>query len=212
MHEIITVVVIPVALMGVIIAVFYTFFGRTSTTRDDPEGLRSFATFHAPKDLRTTTGDSAAGDGTTRDNKPLALDDADQEEIAEALLDALTRELARRAIPLGLPERESYGYTAETRCGATTFALRLGWIGSEGDDNASKADGDAPIVAPLGWLLSVDPTRRRLADSSDLRQVLGELHSSLKALSAQNLRWHRRQDWLAGRVSGNAQPLDRSLT
>ena len=210
MHEIITVVVIPVALMGVIIAVFYTFFGRTSTTRDDPAGLRSFATFHAPKNLRTTTGDSAASDGTTRNSKPLALDDADQEEIAEALLDALTRELARRAIPLGLPERESYGYNAETRCGTTTFALRLGWIGE--DDNASRDDDDAPIVAPLGWLLSVDPTRRRFSDSPDLRQVLGELHSSLKALSAQNLRWHRRQDWLAGRVSGNAQPLDRSLT
>lgn len=187
MDEILRIVVLPVALMAIIIGLFYVFFGRQKTAREDPPGLRSFATFRAPRALL----EQHAGD---------AVDELEPSEAGAAVIEAVERELTRRAISLGSIERHDYGYTVEARSGDAAFALRVGWVGDQAEDGT-----------PLDWLVSVDPTRRVFEDSQELRRLLLELHASLTALSARHLRWHRREDWLAGRTAGNVRPLDRSL-
>jgi hypothetical protein len=187
MAEILRIVVLPVALMALIIGVFYLFFGRSKAAREDPAGLRSFASFRAPPKLL----EQHAG---------ASHDDLDPSEAGAAVVDALRRELDQRALTTGSVDHKSYGYTVDARCGDQAFFLRVGWVGDQAEDGT-----------PLDWLVSVDPTGRRFDDGPELRRLLLELHASLTALSARHLRWHRREDWLAGRTAGNARPLDRSL-
>ncbi len=187
MDEILRIVVLPIALMAIILGLFYVLFGRDKSAREDPAGLRSFASFRAPRSLL----EQHAGD---------AVDELEPSEAGAALIDALERELTRRAIGLGSIARQDYGYGVKARSGEAAFQLRIGWVGDQAEDGT-----------PLDWLVSVDPTQRRFEDSRELRRLLLELHASFNALSLRHLRWHRREDWLAGRTTGNARPLDRAL-
>lgn len=126
-----------------------------------------------------------------------------QPEDEKALALKIANGLTKAEFDINPPEASKFGYHFEVGITEKSFViLRIGRFEGVSDDGLA-----------MDWLLSVDPPEyiTILEDSEPLRKLLIEIHRILQQLQLKEIRWHKRQDWLAGKTFGNAKPLDRSL-
>lgn len=121
MREIIRVVVLPLLLMGGILGIFYLVFGRRIKERQDPPGVRTFATF----------------DGFEPESDEPA-------EAGQAIAGKLHGALGRAGLDLNPVEAEDIGWSIDVGAEERAFILRVGYVGDDGASWLLCVDPHAP--------------------------------------------------------------------